>query len=85
MDKKIKNMFFSKKNGIILVAIILVIIALSLVLCTDCFGNNCGYCNGCHTMIDCLTTGLIRGPLELSIILFGLYVVGFGAIYFTKK
>jgi len=85
MDKKIKNTFFSKKNGIILAAIILVIIALSPVMCVDCLGSNCGYCNGCHTLIDCFTNGLIRGPLELAALLFALYIVGFAVVYFVKK
>lgn len=87
---KLKSMFLSKANLIVL-AFASLFVALStsldkvLVLCVDCIGPDCGYCTGCHPLIDCFTQGLIKSYFTLSILVLIFYIIIFAIIYFKKK
>jgi hypothetical protein len=76
-----KTMFLSPLNIIIIILIGLVILFSSGYICVDCLGPNCGYCNGCHTQIDCWSHGLIKSHLLSSIILIVIYLAVFLIIY----
>jgi hypothetical protein len=83
--KKIKSMFLSPINIIIITSLIIFIIFSSLTLCVDCIGPDCGYCNGCHYQIDCWTKGIIQNSYILIGILIILYIISFLLIYKFNK
>lgn len=90
MNQKFKSLFISVPNIIIFVALILFSLISSaldkiLLLCVDCIGPTCGYCNGCHTLIDCWTHGFVKSYFPLSIIFLILYALIFLVVYLKKR
>jgi hypothetical protein len=88
MNTKLKSIFLSVPNIIIIIVAVVFIIFSSLRICVDCLPTpeiDCGYCNGCHTQIDCWTHGLIKSPFILSIVILILYVAVFLIIYLKKR
>lgn len=82
-------MFISTPNITILIILILFILISTtldkiLLLCVKCFGD-CGYCTGCHTLIDCWTYGFIKSYFSLSIIFLILYTIIFIVTYHKKN